>query len=405
MRFPVRERVSFKISRIWKGPSGNSFALLPKNAVEPLKVLMIASSMLLATHPPAQAQTAPSDPPQPTKVQNSTPAAVSQQVREDFRLTMSQIALPGKGCFIAHFPNAVWIPTSCGNAPPYPNPLARGLRPRTVGGGNDDFMQVTGTLSSAAGSFDSITGVNAEYGSMDGNLSTVYSDVYSLQLNANQFSTPACAGASGCSAWEQFIFSQSECGSSACIFIEYWLLNHTSPCPAGNAWNYYAGTPSTVPGCFMNTAVAALPVQELADLGTLTLSGSVSGSADVVTISTANGDVRATAQDSILGLGQAWTGAEFNVVGDCCASEAFFNSGSAITVRLTGSNGTSNAPQCVTSFTGPTAETNNLNLNSSCSTVGGSFPAIIFLESGGGPPPATIGVSPPTSLGVTVAPN
>jgi hypothetical protein len=242
---------------------------------------------------------------------------------------------------------------------------------------------------------------------MGGNLSTVYLDVYSLQLNANEFTTPACSGAAGCSGWEQFLYSQSECGGNGCIFIEYWLLNHTSPCPAGNAWTYYAGTPSTVPGCYLNTAVAPVPAQALGDLGNLTLSGSVSGGTDVVTVSTANGDVHAATQDSILGLAQGWTGAEFNVVGDCCASEAFFNSGSAITVRLAGANGTTDAPQCATSFTGPTAETNNLNLSTPCSTGGGSFPAIVFPESGGGPIPAgtTIGILPPMSVTGTIVTN
>lgn len=363
----------------------------------------LAALVLMAYHSTASAQSASKGPPTPPAAQSSAPAAISKVARDNFRQTMSRIALPGKGCFVAQFPNVTWSAIPCGNAPVYPNPVARGLRPQIVGAGNDDFMQVTGNLSSATGSFDNVAGVSSEYGSKSGNLSTVYPDVYSLQLNVNQFNTPACAGASGCTAWEQFLFSQSECGATACIFIEYWLLNHAAPCPAGNSWIYYAGTPTTVPGCYMNTAVAAVPIQALADLANLTLSGTFSGGVDTVSISTPDGDVRATAQDSILGLAQGWTSAEFNVVGDCCASEAFFNSGSTLTVRLAGTNGTANAPQCVTSSSGATAETDNLNLNNTCSTFGGASPAIVFSESGGGPPPN--GISPPVGVSGTVVPK
>lgn len=310
----------------------------------------------------------------------------SAQAREDYRMRMAQIPLPGKGCFEAHYPNAAWQTTTCGVPSKYPNPVARGASPTFVGGGNDYFMQVTGNISSATGSFDSVSGVTTEYGSKFGNLGVVSPNTYSLQLNANIFFTPAC---SGCLGWEQFILSQSQCSPSACIFIEYWLLNHPSPCPAGG-WTFYPGSATTTPGCFINTAVAFLPVQPLADLGILKLSGTVSGGLDIVTLSTASGNIVATAQDSILSLAQGWTGGEYNLVGDCCASEAFFNSGSNITVRLSANNETTNIPSCTTSFNGATAETNNLNITTACLPVGGASPAIVFSESGGGPiPPGT----------------
>jgi hypothetical protein len=298
---------------------------------------------------------------------------------------MAQIPLPGKGCFEARYPNALWQPATCGAASKYPNPVARGASPTFVGGGNDYFMQVTGNISSATGSFDSVAGVTTEFGSKFGS-ATVFPNTYSLQLNANIFFTPVC---SGCLGWQQFIFSQSQCAPSACIFIEYWLLNHASPCPAGG-WTFYPGSATTASGCFMNTAVAIVPVQPLADLGNLKLSGSVSGGLDIVQLSTVSGNIVATAQDSILSLAQGWTGGEYNLVGDCCASEAFFNSGSILTVRLSAHNGTTNIPSCTTSFNGATAETNNLNLTTACSALGGAFPAIVFSESGGGPlPPGT----------------
>jgi hypothetical protein len=325
----------------------------------------------------------------PSASQQSNPKILSEQEREDFRLKMSKVPLPSKGCFIAHYPNATWQPVTCGTAPKYPNPVARGARPTFVGNGNDYFIQVTGNISSATGSFDSVTGVKTEYGARYGDESTVYPNTYTLQLNANQFSTSACGGVPGCMGWEQFVFSQSVCtpNPTPCIFIEYWLLYHPSPCPAG--WIFYAGTP----GCFINTAFAAVPMPPLAQLQNLKLTGSVSGGIDTVTLSTASGDIVATAQDSILGLAAGWTGGEFNLVGDCCLSEAYFNSGSNLTVRLSASNGTTSAPTYTTSFSGATGETNNLNLTGPPSAIGGASPAIVFSESGGGlvPPGVSIG--------------
>jgi hypothetical protein len=125
------------------------------------------------------------------------------------------------------------------------------------------------------------------------------------------------------------------------------------------------------------------------------LTGTVSGGIDTVTLSTASGDVVANAQDSLLYLASGWTGSEYNIVGDCCGSEVYFNSGSSLTVRLAAANGTTNPPTCAVpfSFNGETAETNNLNLTSACSPVGGTSPAIVFTESGGGqvPPGVSIG--------------
>jgi sulfur relay (sulfurtransferase) DsrF/TusC family protein len=50
-------------------------------------------------------------------------------------------------------------------------------------------------------------------------------------------------------------------------------------------------------------------------------------------------------------------------------------------VRVAVVNGTTNAPNCAATFTGTTAESNNLNLGD-CTPVGGATPAIVFSESG-----------------------
>jgi hypothetical protein len=154
-----------------------------------------------------------------------------------------------------------------------------------------------------------------------------------------------------------------------------------------------------VPGCFKSSDATVISTPPpLADLSKLKLHGAVtSGGLDTVTLTTASGDIAANAQDSVLNLASTWSGAEFNVFGDCCSSEAYFNSGSNLKVVLSVTNGTANAPNCISTFKGFTAETNNLDLvANSCSQIAGAAgaaPAIVFSERGGGPLPrgVTIG--------------
>jgi hypothetical protein len=139
----------------------------------------------------------------------------------------------------------------------------------------------------------------------------------------------------------------------------------------------------------MNSASSTVsPKPPLAELSELKLSGVVSGGTDIVMLATANGDVQALAQDSTLNLAQGWTGSEFNLVGDCCGAGAYFlNPATSLTVRLTALNGTTNPPTYTMFFSGATGEFNNLTLGSAPSVVGGTSPAIVFQESGGGSRP------------------
>lgn len=319
----------------------------------------------------------------------------SPQARQAFHERMLTIKTPHPGCFVAKYPNPTWQETACGSPPKYPNPIPRGPKPNNVGAGTDYFTSES-NLTSVTGSFDSVTGVTNEYGSKGNDLTTVYPNVYALQLNSNIFSTPACVGSSNCSGWEQFIYSQSQCGTQACIFIEYWLLNHASPCPSTGGWFYYPGSATTTPGCYLNTTPALFPVQTLGNMGALRLTGQVSGGTDTVSVSLSNGDVPTISNPSIADLGQGWNGAEFNLVGDCCASEAYFTGGPAtLVVRQSTQNGATAVPVCTTSFSGTTAEQNNLNLVGACTTISGASPAIVFTESGGSPLPPGISIGDP----------
>jgi hypothetical protein len=70
---------------------------------------------------------------------------------------------------------------------------------------------------------------------------------------------------------------------------------------------------------------------------------------------------------------------EENSCQDGDGSEATFNSGSSLTVKVAVSNGTKNAPTCAPN-SGTTGETNNLNLGS-CAGTGAATPYIEFVES------------------------
>src|SRR3984893_1599791 len=142
-------------------------------------VALLLSTAALAQNEPTQSS------PQPSSSQSPDTQVLPKQEREAFRKKMEQIPIPGKGCFTARYPDANWKSFKCGQAPKTPNPVARGARPFTVGAGSDYFIQVTGNISSASGSFDSITGVTSEFGPRYDTPSTVDPNKYSLQLNAN----------------------------------------------------------------------------------------------------------------------------------------------------------------------------------------------------------------------------
>ena len=245
---------------------------------------------------------------------------------------------------------------------------------------------------------------------------------YTLQLNTN-FSPTAiglCSGFPNCQTIVQFVLSTNAPTSlidatptnQTQIFIEPTLYNYgtdvdggaTNICPSG--WSDF-GQIGTGDYCAINlppavidwnppTNLGQLPITDLADL---TLSGSaMAGGNDSVT-ATYNGvaSMAATVPDNYTDISSVWNNAEFNIFGNAGGSEAVFNgptpstanNGSTVVVQsaVTYTNGSTSAPNCV--FTsGPTLETNNLNLAPAQGTttppvccVNGGAPAIEFVES------------------------
>ncbi|HTV86823.1 MAG TPA: hypothetical protein VME63_15590 [Dyella sp.] len=319
----------------------------------------------------------------------SVPGTTAQQVgpieslaRQAWRETMAQIATPSQGCFHASYPSIVWQQVACGtvrkDVHPMPHYYLFGA-PQTAGNGNDYTLQTSGLISSAVGTFPSVSGVTSEqsvgvpaYG--DGGI--LGANEYSVQLNTQFTSTTsACKSHSGCTVWQQWVYATdyAENGKGA-IFMQNWLIGYGSNrCPSGFSSDGEGD-------CYGNSSAALPPDISPTALASLKLTATATSGGNDTAVVTYDGDAYSTSQkDSTLDIASVWNTGEFNVVGNAGGSEAEFNSGSSITVNLAVSDGSSSAPSCVAD-SGTTGESNNLNLGS-CSASGGSTPSIQFTES------------------------
>jgi len=287
---------------------------------------------------------------------------VEASAQESWRETIARIPAPAEGCFRASYPSTNWVATDCVTAadrPYVPRSLALS---ETVGNGNDYAAGVSGIMTSAVGTFPTVKGVTSE--------KDAGANVYSIQLNSNFMTTAACnGGASGCQSWEQFVYSSSE----EQAFMQYWLINYGSKCPAGGGWNAFDGS------CYKNSAAVSVPKIAISNLANMKLSGTaVAKGNDTLVFTNGTEAYSTTGKDSVVDLATGWNSAEFNIIGDGGGSKATFNKGSSVTVKLAVDDGSSDAPTC-TSNAGTTGETNNLTLGT-CTTAGGSTPYIEFTE-------------------------
>lgn len=353
--------------------------------------------------------------------------------RKAWGAAIARTPAPKKGCFTASYPKTEWQEVPCGRPSPFPN-LVRRPRSDTVGDSNDYSTQASSLISSAVGTFASVTPATiTETGLVwtqigcpppicppnrpncvpqapaSGNWCTrPKADAFSLQLNSRPFElnsqgTPppsqiaACWNGSAVCGWEQFVFSQDGCPDGPCIFIQYWLLNYgptsptTAPASCATPW-----MPSELVNWFCNSSSTIVPHVSAAQLQETTLTAIATGSGDTVSLTTADAAAIAAppTTDSMLELSQHWNAVEWNVVGDCCGFEANFSAGSRLVVN-TNVNGGSAATCVQEGFTG---ETNNLSLVATAfqhstppatvftqSNAGGGAPSCIFATQGAPP--------------------
>lgn len=326
------------------------------------------------------------------------------QVLAAWRSTIAQTPAPFDGCFHAAYPDTDWTQVDCEVAIDRPfrnSPLAfpnqenvRSQRLDSIEGfGRNNTIQTVGDTSgdwsakgsnlpdglrvNATGSF-SLSGVTSE--SDPGGTND-----YSVQLNSNYFSSPACNGQTGCTGWEQFVYSTS----LHQLLIQFWLVNYSGVCPSGFSSDG-AGN------CSMDSPAASVPALAATGLGTLSMyvtsaGYTLSGISQATSVNLTIGSNAYSTYDvnfDTLGLTQGWSVAEFNVFGDGNLWQANFNAGSYITVATSirdettaHPNLTNTTDSCFQNST--TGETNNLNLGT-CTAyhVGGlvKSPYISFTE-------------------------
>ena len=287
------------------------------------------------------------------------------RAQESWREAIAQAEVPAEGCFHASYPSMEWHKVACAEAPNIQYRPRSGRISQTVGDGNDYAAEVSsGLISKTLGSFPSVTGVTSETG-VGGKNS------YSLQLNSNFMNTPACDGAAvpaDCLDWLQYVYSSDE--ESA--FMQYWLIFWNTTCPAG--W-FSDGQGD----CYKNSAAVTVPKEPITELQTIKISGSAkAGGKDTLVMTVGTEAYTTSGKDSVVYLATAWTESEFNVIGDGGGSEADFNAGSSIKVKVAVANGTTDEPVCA-SNAGTTGETNNLTLHA-CTAKSAATPYIEFTE-------------------------
>jgi hypothetical protein len=315
----------------------------------------------------------------PSQMNGASDVPDSEAVaRENWRTLMAQNPASEEGCFHASYPNIVWEKVDCRVAVP-PRFHTTPVRPpdgaaAQTGNGHDYVAQAQGLITWTLGAFYA-TGVKSEHG-VGGSGGILGPNEYELQINTNAFeTTSACDKHSGCTVWQQFLYSPDYYyEGEAAVFMQYWLLNWgSSACPGG--WRTFGAD------CYRNsTYYAVAPDIPITDLNDVSLSGrATAGGNDVVTLDFGSEAYSISGKDDVLNIASVWNKAEFNVVGNNGGSEAVFNSGSSISAVLMLTDGSASAPKCVANE-GTTGETNNLNLGK-CTAAVELFPEIYFTES------------------------
>lgn len=328
---------------------------------------------------------------------------------ESWRKSILRISRPKEGCFTASYPEKQWREVTCKAPPtkPYPPRHRNTASIEIVGGLGPDFSAtVTGHITEAEGSVDSVSGVTSECSvpcdestdvcptNPNCSLPGAVSNSYSLQMNSKPFTTATCGspGNPGCQGWEQFVYESSGTG-----FIQYWLENFgpagtQCPLPRGascvansvstDGWCPFQFTPTGNVYCVVNAKngvpAPPAPITSLSSI-VVTADAASGSSKDSVTVSIGGTPHSATGNNYFPDLGNQWQEVEFNIFGNGDDGQAVFNAGSTVHVRTGVTSGTTNGPGC--DLAGFTGESNNLTLQTSAPTaVKGNMPALLFSQ-------------------------
>ena len=336
-----------------------------------------------------------------------TKAAIQQvpRTKPAWRNDIRHVRTPGRGCFSSTYPALTWHAVKCGTAPEAPSAPPRSVRPANhagpaaVGGNSsDDYVAaVPGLISEATGTFLDVSSGITEQG-LIANQGQTYQNALSLQLNSNDFNTPACLGNSNpqCEGWQQFLYTYGTSGNSTspspAIYMQYWLLSYSGTCPS--TWNTYTPVTGsgTSAGCWKNSMVTNVPALTASDLASVSLSGqATSGGNDEESLVGDGSTAYAVGNDSVLDLSAGWDQTQWGVYGDESnangASEADFTSPSGTSLEAQTTIQVSSGPPTVTCNYGDfTGETNNLNLTSTSSPGVGELPTMTSAQTSAASP-------------------
>jgi hypothetical protein len=342
-----------------------------------------------------------------------TPVGHEAAAMREWRTAIHALASPGAGCYTASYPSVKWRATTCQTQPRIPaaplqvaasgrtsahrSPTVAPATPATVGNNTDYVATVTGTMSSAIGTFPYVSSGATETGQVNG-MGPQLANTYTLQLNSQmQPDIPECSGASDpakCLGWEQFVYGTD----NNHLYIQYWLMNYNNTCLSG--WNTYQSPSSSAIDCWTNSAASTVgSTPPVSQLGAVTFEGKAAAGGDDEAVMTVSGTATMlSTPDSMLGLASWWNTAEFGIFGDYDLSEATFSAGTTLDERTTVDNGTNDAPTCASVGTTGTGETNNLNLVAAPSFTTG--PAIEDEQSTtSGIPSCSTAAGPPSAAG------
>ena len=140
-------------------------SLISKNIRRLGLILVLLAAATLPS--PASFAAEQKKPPSAAAASKTEPMLSPEEFRkqEDWRASIALVPRPKKGCFTAKFPSLEWQEIPCVNGPEYPMPPRSGIVPETIGNGDDVAAQApSGIISSAIGSFDTLTNVTSESG-------------------------------------------------------------------------------------------------------------------------------------------------------------------------------------------------------------------------------------------------
>jgi hypothetical protein len=298
-----------------------------------------------------------------------------KETTTSWQQSIKQLRVPGQGCYHASYPTLQWHATSCEVAPKWPlAPHQPGMiASQPVGNGNDYAAQVSGTISQATGSFPEVIPTRITETGQVGNRGRQIPNSFTLQLNTEFFSTPACSGSSNgkCQGWQQFVYETT----SNTVFMQYWLLDYDATCPA----NWYTVKYGSSIFCYTNSPASSLPGNALtaSDLAAAELQGqAIADGNDQVSLSLGSGQATVvTNSDSMLDVSSQWDTTEFGVFGDGGGGQAKFGKKTTLETQTSLVSTDASAPTCVKE--GFTAETNNLNLTNTPAIGTQTSPTIV----------------------------